>query len=166
MSTTVFVYTQNRIGEVGAWSRYVLPMHVDNFAQLDGKLYIRAGDDVVVVDETTAFDFAGDDRQAPFTGVIQWPYLDFGQPGVKKQFAGIDLVMLDQPTVDVSIGYNQNNRNAFTTPFTVPGDTVPGKIIPIPLVAESFSVKLILSSLDFWKMQAVTVYLNDQRVGA
>ena len=166
MSTTVFVYTMNRTGEVGAWSRYVWPFHVDNFCQHEGELFIRAGNDVLVVDEDAVFDFAGDERQIPFDGIIQWPYLDFGQPGVKKAFAGVDVSTINAVNVDIEVGYNQNDPSAFTAPYSIPGDTVPGMIVPIPLVAESFSLRLTLSSFDRWKLQAVTVYFNDQRVGA
>jgi hypothetical protein len=166
MTTRTFVYTSNRTGEVGAWSQYLYPFHLDNYCHMDGKLYLRAGDDVLMVDETTAFDYAGHANASTFDGIIQWPYLDFGQPGVKKRFVGIDVAMLGAATVVVSIGYNQNDRNAFTVPYTIPGDTVPGKIIAIPLVAESFSLRLRMSSLDFWKFQSATVYLNDERVGA
>lgn len=165
-STTVFVYTMSRAGEVGAWSRYVFPFVVDTFCQLGDHLYIRAGDDVLMVDETADVDFADDSRAQPFDGVVQWPWLDFGQPGLTKQFLGVDLSTLNAESVDVSIGFDQSDTTAFTTPYAVPGDTVPGTFIPIPVMAPSFSVKLTLSSFDFWQFQALTIYLNDQRMTA
>lgn len=166
MSTTVWVYTMSRTGEVGAWSRYVFPFHIDVFCQMGDHLYIRAGDDVLMVDETADMDFTDDGRAVPFDGVVQWPYLDFGQPGVSKQFAGIDLATTNAVNVDVSIGYDQTDAAAFTVPYTIPGDTLPGTFIPIPTVAPSFSVKLTFSSFDFWQFQAITAYLNDQRITA
>ena len=166
MSTTVFVYTMSRTGEVGAWSRYVFPFNVDNFCQMGEKLYIRAGDDVLMVDEDADQDFAGDVRAQPFDGVVQWPWLDAGQPGVTKQIAGFDISTSNAPNVDVQIGYNQANKAAFTPSYSVPGDTVPGTFIPLPVMAPSFSLKLTFSSYDFWQFQAVTVYVNDQRMTA
>lgn len=163
MSTTVFVYTMSRTGEVGAWSRYVFPFNVSNFCQKDDHLYIRAGDDVLMVDETADTDFEDDPRSLPFDGIVRWPFLDFGQPGVSKQFLGMDLSTTNAVNVDVSIGYDQTNEAAFTTPYTIPGDTVPGTFIPIPVVGPSFSLKMTFSSFDFWQFQAVTVYLNDLR---
>ena len=163
MSTTVFIYTMSRTGEVGAWSRYVLPFHVDNFCQMGPNLYIRAGDDVLMVDETADSDFAGDVRAVPFDGVAQWPYLDFGQPGVSKQLLGVDLASTNAVNASVAVGYDQSNPSSFTTPLDIPGDTVPGTFIPIPVLGPSFSLKLTFSSYDFWQFQAATVYLADQR---
>lgn len=163
MSTTVFVYQMTRTGEVGAWSRYVFPFTVDAFCQHGDKLYIRAGDDVLVVDETTGFDFNGDGRAQTFDGVIQWPWLDAGQPAVMKNVLGFDLATINATSVDLEVGYDQTDKNAFTSAYSIPGDTIPGTFIPFPIMAASFSVRLTLSSLDFWQFQAITVYLQDTR---
>lgn len=166
MSTTVMVYTMSRTGEVGAWSRYVFPFRIDNFCQMGDALYIRAGDDVLKVDESADMDFDGDDRAATFDGIVQWPWLDFGSPGITKQLAGLDISTMRAVNVDVQVGYDQRSTSAFTTAYSVPGDTVPGTFIPLPCLAPSFSLKLTLSSLDFWQLQAVTVYFTDQRIAS
>jgi hypothetical protein len=166
MSTTVFCYTMSRTGEVGAWSRYVFPFHIDNFCLMGDRLYIRAGRDVLMVDETAATDFEDDDRAQPFDGVIQWPWLDNGQPGVSKQIAGFDLATIGATNVSLEVGYDQSNKNAFTAPYTIPGDTMPGTFIPMPVLAPSFSIRLTFSSFDFWQFQAITVYVNDSRITA
>jgi hypothetical protein len=166
VTTTVFVYTMSRTGEVGAWSRYKFPFHVDNFCQMGNHLYIRAGDDVLMVDEIAATDFEDDDRAQPFTGVVQWPWLDLGQPGVSKQIAGFDLATIGAANVGLEVGYDQSNKTAFTDLYTIPGDTLPGTFIPMPVLAPSFSIRLTFSSFDFWQFQAMTVYLVDDRITA
>lgn len=164
MSTTVFVYTMSRAGEVGAWSRYIFPFNIDNFCLMGDKLYIRAGDDVLMVDETAITDFAGDARSQDFPGVIWWPWLDLGQPGVQKQLAGIDIATINATSVDVEVGYDQTNHDAFTDAYSIPGDTMPGTFIPLPVAAPSFSIRLTLSSLDHWQFQALTLYIIDDRM--
>lgn len=166
MRSTVWVYTMSRAGEVGAWSRYKFPFQVDAFCQKGDHLYIRAGDDVLMVDEKASTDFQGDARERPFDGVVQWPWLDFGQPGVSKQMIGLDVSTMTSDGLQIEIGYDQSDKTAFTTPHTITGETVPGTIIPMPVLAPSFSVRLTLSSYHFWQLQAVTLYVNDQRMTA
>jgi hypothetical protein len=170
ITSTVFVYTMNRTGEVGAWSRYLFPFAtIDAFCQLNDQLYIRSGDDILMVDPTALYDYTGDtylsgNRQVAFPGVVQWPYLDFGQPGVTKQLDGIDVVATQGTTLSVDIGYDQSSLSTFTTAFNVPVDTQPGTMIPIPIMAPTFSIRLSMTSTDAWQVDAVTVYLRDARV--
>jgi len=162
--STIFVYTMNRVGAVGAWSRYLLPFPVDDFTQLNDTLYIRSGDDVLRVDESVVTDYAGDAREMPFDGLIQWAWLDFGQPGSLKQMVGFDIAGTGVPTME--FGYNQADKGYFTEPFDVPEDTVPGMIIPMPLMAPSYSVRITYAGGQRWKFDALNVYLSDQRMTA
>lgn len=163
-STTVFVYTMNRVGSVGAWSRYTFPFDIDDFAQLGDDLYIRSGDDILRVDENVTTDYAGDPREQIFTGVIQWPWLDFGSPGTTKQLVGFDLVGTGTATVEV--GYDQSAKGTYTAPFTVPPDTVPGMMIPLPVMAPSMSFRLTYSAGEKWQFNALNVTVSDMRLGA
>lgn len=167
-ASTVFVYTINQFGQVGKWSRYTFPFAIDAFAQLDDDLYIRSGDDLLRVD-----DAAWQDRQlpdgtgVPIPGTVQWPWLEFGQPGVSKQLVGFDLVGSGAPSM--SIGYDQSNDAAFTPPFAVPPDTVPGMVIPLPVMAPSMSLRITYTrdaATRTWQLQAANLYLQDQRLTA
>lgn len=130
----VYVYSQSRIGGIGAWSLYEFPDAIEYTTQLDGKLYVRSGDVVYMIDEET-----GQDDGDPVPGTVQWPWLDFGQVGIQKMLIGVDLVASGDP--QVSIGYDERNPAAFTTPFTIPSDTQVGGIIPIPISAPSMSIR-------------------------
>lgn len=163
-TSTVYVYTINQIGQVGKWSRYVFPFPVDGFAQLGDHLYMRSGDDVLMYDEGALADFAGDARETMFDGVVQWPWLDFGRPGIPKQLIGFDFVGSGLPSVEV--GYDQAAQGTFTEPFAIPPDTVPGMIIPLPVVAPSMSLRVTFAGGAKWKLQAVSLYLQDQRVSS
>lgn len=163
MTSTVFVYTMNRVGQVGAWSVYEFPFPIDGFTNLDGELYIRSGDDVLRVDQSAVADYAGSEREVFFDATIEWPWLDFGQPGRLKMLAGFDVVGRGEPTIEV--GYNQATP-LFTAPFTVAADTVPGMMIPLPVMAPSMSVRITYHGGQDWELQAVQLYLQDQRITA
>jgi hypothetical protein len=152
LSTTTFVYTLN--AGKGKWSRYVFPWSVDAFAQLGNALYVRHGDVVSKVDKD-----ATDDGGTDFTGTVQWPWLDFGQPGVTKMLEGFDIVGSGTPSV--SFGYDQTDLTAFTTPYAVDADTLPGGIIAMPLAAPTMSVKITYPGGAPWSLQAVQLYLDD-----
>lgn len=153
---TVFVYTMNKGIQGGAWSRYVFPFTIEHFAHLDNTLYLRHEDDVSFVIEG-----ATDDDGVGYEGIIQWPWLDFGQPGVNKMLQGFDIV--GTGTASIEFGYNQTALGTFTTPYDVPADTYPGMVIPFTLMAPSLSVRLTYAADQAWQWNALSLYLADQR---
>ena len=159
----VFVHTINQLGAVGAWSRYVFPFPISYFTQLGNDLYARSGDTVYRMDTDVYFDNAtalvdGD----LFASVIQWGWLDFGQPGVTKQMIGFD--MSGTGTASVQFGYDQRNLSTFTTAWTVDIDTLPGGILPMPIAAPTISVKLTFAGGEAWEWQSFVAYFNDFRL--
>jgi len=168
MASEVFVYTMTSVGGVGAWSRYLFPFTIQAFARLGETLYIRTGDDVLRLSHATTLDYAGDPRAEPVLGMVQWPWLDMGQLGRSKMMVGFDIVADGQ--TNVSFGTNQSNLTAFTIPCLVPSDSVPGMIIPMPLLAPSVSVKVEFPAIGGlgqpWELKALNVYLSDQRMMA
>ena len=155
---TVFIYTMNRGVSQGAWSRYVFPFTCEHFAHLESTLYIRHGADVSLVVEGGT-----DDDGTGFEGVIQWPWLDFGQPGVTKMLIGFDIV--GNGTSSIQFGYDQSNFGTFTTAYAIPADTYwGGQMIPFPLTAPAMSVKLTYDGNQDWQWNALNLYLSDQRV--
>jgi len=159
MTSTVFVYTLTGVGTPGKWSRYIFPFDIDVFVRLGDDLYIRAGDDFLRVDNTQVTDFSGDPRAVNFTGVVQWPWLDNGQPGVLKMFQGIDIVGVGVPTI--AIGYDETNLAAFTTDYLVPADSAPGMLIPMPVMCPSASVRVTYPGGQKWKLQAIRLWVDD-----
>lgn len=162
MSTQVFVYSMTQTGKVGAWSRYIFPFSVDAFAQLGNDLYIRNGDVVSIVNEDAVADDV-DGLPVEFGGTVQWPWLDFGQPGVTKMLEGFDIVSTGLPSV--SIGYDERNPAAYTDPYAVDADTLVGGIIPLPVMGPTFSVKVDFAPGEKWQLQSVLLSLFDQANG-
>ena len=153
---TVFVYTMNRGIQGGAWGRYVFPFTIEHFTHLENTLYMRHGDIVSYVVET-----AIDDDGVGYEAIIQWPWLDFEQPGVNKQLLGFDVV--GKGTSSIEVGYDQSALGTFTTKYPIPVDTYPGQVIALPVVAPSFSVRLTYDLDQVWQWNSLNLYLQDMR---
>lgn len=156
MSSTVYVFTIN--GGKGKWSRYVFPWAVDAFAQLGNDLYIRHGDEVSIVSEDAVTDDVNG-VVTDFSGVVWWPWLDNGQPGVTKMLESLDYVGTGQGP-SISIGYDQRSLTAFTTPYQIEDDTLPGDPIPLPVGGPTLSVKLDFAGGAAWSVNQVTLNLS------
>lgn len=157
----IYVYTMN--AGKGKWSRYTFPFSVDAFAQLGNDCYIRHGDVVSKVDESAVADeVAG--APVNFDGIVQWGYLDLGSPGTTKMLDGFDIVGTGNPSV--AIGYDQTDMSRFTPAYAIGPDTVPGAIIPMPVAAPSFSVKVTYPGGQKWSLQSVQLYLDDTPAGS
>lgn len=158
MSTsTVFVHTLN--GGKGKWSRYEFPFSVDAFAQLGNDLYIRHGDEISIVRNDVSTDDV-DGVATDFSGVAQWHWLDCGRPGATKMLESVDYVGTGQGP-SLSIGYDQRDLSAFTEPYLIDPDTLPGSPIPLPVAAPTLSVRLDFAGGAKWTVNAVTLHLND-----
>ncbi len=167
---TVYVYSFAELGSIGAWSYYELPWPVEGHAHLGDYLYLRSGDAVYRVDPSRLDDqiinVAGDGFDVvPVDAEIQSHYLDFGAPGITKMMVGFDMVGDGVNDPDVAIGYNQRNPNEFTDDFEVPGDSSTGLIVPIPVTAVSFAIRIRYSSTGGeWEWLASNFYVDDFRV--
>lgn len=169
-TTTIFVYTMSRIGEVGAWSRYLIPVVLQDFCQNGDALYFRAvqaNGDVVLfkVDPGSLLDqltSGGGTTTADFTCIVQWPWLDLGQPGQSKQMLGLDFVVtIASGTYGMQVGYDQNSSSAFTTSYQLSGDTYPGMFVPFAVMAPSMAMRLTLTGSTNWSIQEVNLYFGD-----
>ena len=156
--TTVFVQSLN--GRAGRWSKYILPYVVEAFAQLGDDLYIRSGDKILRVEKGLLTDHVDGD-EVPFTGLVQWPWLDNGNPGATKMLEAVDLVASGAPSI--SIGYNQLNTAAFTAPYTINPDTLTGGTIPIPVMGPSFSLRINFAAGTAWSLKSAELYLDDTK---
>lgn len=160
--TETFVYTMNKIGSIGAWSRYTFPWEIEDTALQGNDLYIKSGDSIFLVADDTIED--EDENGDPVTvlATIRWPYLDFGAPGQIKGMVGFDMV--GTGTVSVQFGYDQRDFNVVTPAYSITADTVPGNIIGFPWSAASWSPTLQFSSDDGeWEWLAMQMYLQDFR---
>ena len=156
--TTVFVYAMT--GRNGKWSRYTFDFPINGFGQLADDLYIRSGDKILrVVDGLLTDHVDGDEVE--FGAVQQWPYIDVGTPGATKQLVGFDLVASGDPSI--AFGWDQSDMSKFTAPYAINPDTMPGGIIPFPLNAPTFSLRITFAPGTAWKVRSATLYVNEMR---
>lgn len=162
--TQAFVYTVNRVGQVGAWSRYLFPWNIRYTTQLGNTVYVRAGRDVYCLTEDTTTDdvfLNGVIETRAFDSVIWWPWLDMNRPGALKMMMGFDMVGVGCSFVE--IGFDQSDKTAFTEPLQVKADTMTGQVIPMMLNAPSFSVRITYPGGQNWEFLGANIYLNDAR---
>lgn len=160
-----FVLSLNE-GKNGKWSRYVFPEAITDITLLDNDLYLRTDthkvwrmSDEYLVDD----DYLG--YGVEFYGVIQWPHLDFGALGQEKQLIGFDLVANAPAGVSVSVGYDQRDLTMRTADYMMDANTLPGRLVPIPMTAPSFDFKLTFEPNQAWEWFASVIYVNDLRPG-
>ncbi len=145
----VFVYTMNRLGKVGAWSRYEFPWEIDDYTIRGNTLYMRHGDVISRVDPQYESDqvLNGEIMDIePFEWLIQWPWLDFGAMGVTKMLEGFDII--GYGVARIQFGYDQSNGELWTPEWELVADSVPGQLLPMPLSAPSMAVRLIYDGSD------------------
>jgi len=160
-----FVLTMNGGKADRSWSRYVFPSDIDDWTILDQDLMLRSGDKIWRLDDAAERDDqVGDPASSgtAFVGRIWWPYLDFGRFGGDKQMVGFDLVATG--AVTVQFGYNQSDDTQVTDAYVLSaGDTLPGTIVPMPITAPSFQLRLEFTADQSvaWEWSGVILYLED-----
>lgn len=116
-----------------------------------------------VLEFSIVFEGATPASSVPFEGVVWWPHLDMGNFGVQKNLIGFDVVSDAPEGLTVSVGYDQRNVAARTTPYEVDADTLPGQLIPLPVGGPSLDLKLTFNASQRWELQAANLYIQDNR---
>lgn len=95
----------------------------------------------------------------PFTGYMAWNYLDLGAIGVEKTMEGVDLAINGNAQLSIGWDQRQGQEARATAPYTVSGDTMPGMgMLPFPISAPSFQVRLTFLSTVPWEWFATNIY--------
>ena len=147
----VFVYSVSRTAKIAAWSRYELPVSVDAWAELEGELYLRSGNEVYCLDE----DGYTDDGQK-YEVVLQLPYMNFKSPGVLKYIYGLDIAMDGECLI--SVGFDARYPTYFTNEVRVIGNTYGGGLIPMECNGTEFSFRFRNVTNQPFQLNALTVY--------
>jgi len=152
--TTVWVYSFSRTAKISGWSKYTLPVSVDDMTVLGGDLYIRSGDEVYKLD-----DSAYTDNGSVFKVNIDLPYMDMKSPGVLKQIIGVDTVV--DGSGKVAIAYDARDTTRVTQQIAISGNTRPGDITPVEVCATEASVMIENEDDKAFELQAVTMYYEN-----
>jgi hypothetical protein len=124
-----------------------------------GNAFVNLIPPTVIVTVTCSGETIG----TPFEGYMAWPYLDFGRVGLDKMMEGFDIVA--DGTFSVSIGYSQKDTSLATTGYSITGDTLPGGMVPMPLVAPSFQFRLTFDADQSWEWFASNLYCTNLGTG-
>jgi len=148
------VFTFSRTSGVSAWSLYEYPFNLDYMDELNAELYIRSGDNVYKVDRTVKTD---DGVKYPVD--IEMTYLDFKQPGILKQILAMDAVVTGQ--CQIAHRFDPRNTDLITDPpVTVQGDTRPGYLYPVELLATNLAPVLRNYDDQEFELHQLTYYFE------
>jgi hypothetical protein len=97
--------------KITAWSRFRLAFTVEEAVTCNGKIFLRAGDDLWVYggDTGESYDNCG--------VAVRLPYLDAKKPGHRKMFEGLDATVVG--TWRIAVSYDFNNPDNEETVATI-----------------------------------------------
>ncbi len=155
-----------------SWSRYVFPEAITDWT-LDGNdLVLRTENDhiwrvsdLAMTDDEEIDESTGGTDQA-IESIVQWPHLDMGSPGIEKQFIGFDLTCDAPEGVSVAVCYDQRDPDVYTTYYEMEADSLPAKLVPIPVAGPSFALRLLFNSGQKWEWQMAIMYVQEMGVGS
>lgn len=175
IGTDVIVLSING-NSVMSWSRYTFPAEITDWTVMDGSLYLRGGDlvwqlNAAALDDDMDLGAGQGGANVGFPGRMSWNYLDCGVVGVDKTMEGFDVVIgavddsglivqNNNVVCNITFGYNQADRSQATNPYSITGDTVPGTIIPMPMTAPTFQVRLDFGTGQNWGWGALNLYVD------
>lgn len=153
---TVWAFTYSRTSKVNAWSKLLYPWVIDDVAVLNGRYYVRQGNDVYLLDENTHQD----GNAAPEV-IVELPFVDCKAPGVLKMFTGMDFV--GRGTWQVSFKYRAvdlsgNATEGETDPVTVTGNTMPGVLTPIELCVTAIAPRFRHQANEAAQLSRLAIY--------
>lgn len=154
VGTTIWVFTFSRTSKISAWSQYIFPFTVDDFAPLNQFLYLRSGDAVYRLDPTQFTDDG-----VTVSVLIEMPYLDLKLGGHMKQIYAVDAVV--QGTCTLALRFDPRDPTKITDTVTLSSDTRPGPIIPLEVMAEEVAPVFTHAAGEAFKLDWLKIYYND-----
>ena len=127
-TSKVWAYSFSRSSKIACWSEYTFPVKFTGIATLTGKVYLRTAGDLY---ELSAASYIDDIHLIDVE--VQMAFQDAKSPGVGKQFYGMDAVFEGSP--DVSFKFNPRDTSLETISQEINGDTRPGDVVPVEVVA-------------------------------
>jgi hypothetical protein len=152
-TSKVWAYTFSRSSKIACWSEYLLPVKVAAITTLGGKVYLRTVDDLY---EVSATQYTDDGSLVQVE--VQMAFQDAKSPGVDKQVFGGDWVVQGSP--DISFKYDPRDTSKETVAQRITGDTRPGEVIPVEVVAPAIAPVFRHALDEAFELDAVTLYYH------
>lgn len=149
----VWVYTYSKSSKIACWSEYTFDINITAIATNDGKVYVR---DFQSLYELSAEQFT--DNGTAVAVEVQMAFQNCKTPGVEKQFYGADYVL--EGTADVSFKYDPRDPAKESTPQSISGDTAPGEMVPVEIVATSVAPVFRHEADEAFELTQVTAYFH------
>lgn len=152
-SSKAWVFSYSKSSKLGCWSEYTFPIRVTGVCGLNGKVYLRT--------TTSLYEFAADqytDDGVSIDVEVQMAFQDAKLPGVSKQFTGCDMVVTGSS--DFSVLYDPRDLEKESITQTLSGDTRPGDVVPVEVVATSIAPVFRHSANEAFEIAALSLYYN------
>lgn len=155
-TSKVWAYTFSRSSKIACWSEYTFPIEIRGITTLAGKVYLRSVDVMYEVDPLKYTD-----NSTLIDVEIQMAFQDAKSPGVDKQFYGADFVVGGTP--DVSYKFDPRDTTVESTPMEIPGDTRPGDVLTVEIVAPAIAPVFRHSIDEAMNIDALTLFYHSLR---
>lgn len=155
---SIYVFSLFTGSKVSAWSRYDPGLAFTDLAVIDDFIYARAGDTVYLYGGD-----GGDQYTAANQTVIVLPFLDAKNPGLEKDFEGIDAAL--QGLWKVEVATDPNQPEEFEEIAIMSKSTY--TLERIPFEGKSTHVSLRFTSLDanYGKIGQVMIHYKGGETG-
>lgn len=152
-TSKVWAYSYSRSSKIACWSEYQFPARITGVATLAGKVYVRTVDELFEV-ATDQYTDAGQlvDVQ------VQMAYQDAKNPGLSKQFWGMDCVLEGSPAV--SFKYDPRDQAKETISQQITGDTRPGDLVPVELCSTAIAPVFRHTADEPFELSALQLYFH------
>lgn len=148
-----WVYTFSRAAKIACWSEYTFPVRIRAITTLAGTVYLRTDTSLYAVDATQTTD------DGTLVDVeVQMAFQDAKSPGVDKQVWGMDVVAGGSP--DLSFLYDPRDTGKETVAMTIPGDTRPGDVLPVEIVAPAIAPVFRHSADEAMNIDSLSLYYH------
>lgn len=152
-SSKAWVFSYSKSSKLGCWSEYTFPVRITGACGLNGKVYLRT--------ESDLYEFDADqytDDGVPINVEVQMAFQDAKLPGVSKQFSGCDMVV--EGAADFSVLYDPRDLTKESVAQTLSGDTRPGDVVPVEVVATSIAPVFRHAKDEAFEIAALSLYFN------
>lgn len=109
LGNRVYVFSYFPGSKISAWSYFEPGFQIEDFARVDDRLYVRAGDTIYLYGGESGAVYPNADEMPV---LIETPFFDASRAATKKQFQGYDQGALGLWTVYVLYDPNNENRMA------------------------------------------------------
>jgi hypothetical protein len=152
-ASKAWVFTYSKTSKIGCWSEYTFPIRITDVCSLNGKVYLRSA--------TYLYELEADqytDDGAAIDVEVQMAFQDAKLPGVSKMFGGADMVVTGSPAF--SVLYDPRDLTKESIAQTLSGDTRPGDLVPVEVVATSIAPVFRHSANEALEISALSLYFE------